>query len=260
MTLVSTIILDAYRESNLIAVTAAPTADQSAEALRLLNRMISSLYGDEAGNQLNPLPIGRLNINRPSGFPYYDTVPAGDWFVPLNAQLVLNVEESLNVWLHPNPQDGSRFAFADKSSNLATYPLTVNGNGRTIGNSISQVFNTNSQVVEYMFRADVGNWFKLTDLDYADDMPFPQDFDDLFTIGLAIRLNPRYQQSIDSQTISTYKDILRQFQARYRQVIQMPSEWGLIMLPGTRWDRYTYYGSNTDAFNSGIGIPYPNIW
>jgi hypothetical protein len=260
MTLVSTIIQDAYRESNLIAVTAAPTADQSAEALRLLNRMISSLYGDEAGNQLNPMPIGRNNISRPSGYPYYENTPDGNWFVPLNTQLVLNTTEATEVWLHPQPQDGSRFAFIDQSANLATYPLTVHGNGRSIGGSVTQVFNTNSQVAEYMFRVDVGNWFKVTDLDYTDDMPFPIDFDDLFTIGLAIRLNPRYQQQIDTQTISTYKDILRQFQARYRQVIQMPSEWGLVMLPGTRWDRYWFYGNSTSAFNSGLGLPYPNIW
>jgi hypothetical protein len=121
MTIVSQIIADGYRESNLIPINGTPSTDQTSEALRLLNRLVSSVYGNEAGDQLNPLPIGNNNISKPSGYPYYN-VPSGDWFVPLNSQLVLNTTVATSVWLHPMPEDGSRFSFIDKSSNLATFP------------------------------------------------------------------------------------------------------------------------------------------
>lgn len=257
MTLVSTIIQDAYRESNLIAVTAAPTSDQSAEALRLLNRLIQGSYGNEAGDQLNPIPIGVNNISRPSGYPYYNPTPfSTNWYVPPNSQLMLNITAPLTVWLAPNPQDGTRFALADKSNNLSSFPLTVNANGRTIENSTTKTYSTNGQTAEYMYRADIGNWFKTTDLDYSDDMPFPEDFDDYFTIGLAFRLNPRYQQAADPQTVMAYKDVSKQFKARYRQVIQVPSELGLIKTPGTLRDRFWGWGNDTGMFNAGQTGPY----
>lgn len=257
MTLVSTIIQDGYRESNLIAVTAAPTADQSAEALRLLNRLVMGSYGDEAGDQLNPMPIGTNNISRPSGYPYYNPTPdTTNWFVPPNAQLMLNITSPLTVWLSPNPQDGTRFALTDKSNNLASNPLTVNANGRTIEGVTTMVYNTNGQNSEYMYRADIGNWFRINDLDYTDDMPFPEDFDDFFTIGLALRLNPRYQQAADPQTVLAYKQNMSQFKARYRQVIQVPSELGILKTPGTFRDRYWGWGNDTSIFNAGYAGPY----
>lgn len=260
MTLVSTIIQDGYRESNLIAASATPSTDQTAEALRLLNRMIAGLRGNEAGDQLLPLPIGHNNISRPSGYPYYNPVPdTTDWFVPLNAQLVLNVTQPVTVWLHPKPQDGSRFAIIDKSANLSSYPLTVTGNGYTIEGGTTKTFNTNSQVAEYMFRADTGDWAKASDLASSDNMPFPEDFDDLFTIGLAIRLNPRYEQTADQLTIASYKNVLSQFKARYRQVIEVPSERGLVLTPGSRQGRYWGSGNSTADFNSGYGFT-PRIW
>lgn len=249
MTLVSTIIKDAYRESNLIAIASNPNSNQLEEALRLLNRMISSVYGNEAGDQLNPLPIGNNNVSRPSG---YNATGLSD-FVPVNSQLVMNVTNPMAVWLHPRPADGARFGILDKSSNLATYPLTVYGNGRTIESSSSKVYNTNTLAVEFMYRADTGNWYKVSDLTSTDEMPFPDDFDDVFTIGLAIRLNPRYQQSIDEQSVATYRRALTQFKARYRQVIQMSSEWGLLLTPGTSGDRDFF--SNIDEFNTGRVFP-----
>lgn len=255
MTLISTIIRDAYRESNLIAISADPTTAEQAEGLRLLNRYVLSLFGNEGGDPFTTIPIGRNNIDRPAGFPGYDGQPRGDWFVPVNSRLVLNLTQSETVFLHPRPHDGARFAFVDKSANLSTFNLIVDANGYTIGGSSTTTFNTNSQSAEYFFNADTGNWGVVTPLLSSDASPFPEKFDDLLVIGLAMRINPRNGVAADSQSVEAYRMTLRKFKAQYGQVIEMSSEEALLRLSGTRRKNYWIGYDDNDAFNTGIPFP-----
>jgi hypothetical protein len=252
MTLVSDIILDAFRESNLISITATPTTAEQTEALRLLNRVVLASIGDDAGEQLDILPIGRNNISRPVGYPYYDQVPfQTDWFVPPNTRLMLNLSTPQTVYLNPSPTDGERFGFVDKSANLNTNPLTVVGNGMTIDGLLSEVFNVASAKMEFVYREDTGNWAVLTPLTLASDMPFPADYDDVFIIELAMRLNPRNATDVDPQSLQAYRKALRGFKAKYRQHRQVGSEAGITRLPSNR--RRRVYDNNIALarFNSG---------
>ena len=52
-TLVSQIIEDAYREANLIAVGESPTTAQQTEGLRLYNRFITSLFGNDGTGDIS---------------------------------------------------------------------------------------------------------------------------------------------------------------------------------------------------------------
>jgi hypothetical protein len=260
MTLVSTIIRDAFRESNLIAIAADPTTAEQAEALRLLNRLILSVLGTEMGEQLSPIIIGRNNINRPQGFPWYEQVPDQvDWFVPANSRLFLNLTFPQTVYLDPNPEDGARFAYIDKSGNLNTYPLTINANGRTIDNSFTETDNTNNSVREYFFRADTGNWSVVTPLGLADEMPFPPEFDTLFIVDLAMRLNPRHAQEADTQSIAARNRAERNFKARYRQHREMGSELGLVLLPSIKDKYFDNSRYANAAFDSGYAWPYSTV-
>lgn len=256
MTLVSEIIRDAYREGNLIAVSADPTTAEQAEALRLLNRYVSSVYGNEAGEGFGSFPVGRNNVDVPSGFPF-DTLTATD-FVPLNVRLVMNLDAATTVHLHPAPQDGSRFAYIDVSGNLATKNLVIDGNGHNIegGNTVTK--NTNSDRAEYIYRSDTANWAKVSPLVAGDTFPFPTEFDDMFVIGLAKRVNPRYGITADPQSIETFNRVARNFKARYRQTKNMRSELGLLFL-GDR-NRFLTYGSPEAMFNSGYGFPNWLAW
>lgn len=259
MTPVTDIIKDAYRESNLLAISATPTDLEQEEALRLLNRFVLSVIGNEAGDPLNSFPLGRQNIGSPSGFPYYENLPyEPDWFVPLNTRLALNLSAPVTVFLHPVPQDGSRFAFNDLAGNLSTNSMTVEGNGRLIEGQLSVVMDQDGDEREYIFRADTGNWQKVSPLLLTDEMPFPADFDDFFIIGLAMRLNPRNSISISPESASAFQKAARSFKARYHQVIQMPSELALLMTPGSL--RYRGIGLNTQYanafFNSGYAFPF----
>lgn len=257
MTLVSDIIRDAYRESDLLAISADPTAYEMDEGLRLLNRLVSSAYGNEMGEQLDPLPLGRNNINRPQGYPWYDQVPDWqDWFVPPNCRTVLNLTAPLTVYLDPNPEDGTRFAIQDMSGNLSTYPFTVSANGRLIEGAEIKVYNTDSIASEFFYRQDTGNWAKVTPLDLADTFPFPIDFDDYFVIGLSFRLNPRHAVEADPQSVQAYNRSGTQFKARYRQHSFVWSDLALIRTPGSKKRYYdnTRYGNS--LFNSGWAYPW----
>ena len=256
MTLVSTIIRDAYRESNLIAITAQPTEAERDEGLSLLNRLLASVFGTDAGEQLDGLVIGRNNIDRPSGYPWYEQVPdTTDWFVPANTRLFLNLTSAQTIWLSPNPIDGQRWAFIDKSANLATFPLTVEGNGRTIEGLTSKVYNTNSQLREFIYREDLGNWQVVTPLEADDEFPFPTEFDDKFIIELAARLNPRNAVATAAESTQRYIVVNRNFKARYRQSNEWGSELGLVRLPSMRRRFITDTRFGNATFDSGY--PYP---
>lgn len=228
MTLTSDIITDAFRQSNLLAIGVAPTVLQQAEALRYLNRIVKSVFGNEVGDPLTAFPIGRDNISRPAGYPWWDNVPSNDWFVPKNTRVMLNLNNTVSLYLHPDPDDGSRFAAIDASGNLATYPTTVVGNGRTIEGALSIVLDTDGFDGEWLYRADLGNWQKALPLVYADTFPFPEEFDFFFIIQLSMALNPTFGIQMDQQTQATYARARSQLRARYTQNIPVRSELALI--------------------------------
>lgn len=257
MTVVSQIIIDAFRQSNLLALGVAPTTPQSDEALRYLNRIVKSVFGNEVGDQLDAFPIGRNDISRPQGWPWYNQTPPADWFVPKNTRVMLNLEASVSLYLHPLPDDGSRFAVSDPSENVATFNVTIYGNGRTIEGQPSIVLNTNSIAAEWYYRQDLADWVRYSPLEADDTFPFPEEFDDFFITMLAMRLNPSYGTMIDTQSQEALRRARSQIRARYQSHREQPSEGGLVRLPRTAADRdpwnfgYGYYNPDA-AFNRGF--------
>lgn len=256
MTLTSQIITDAYRQSNLLPLGDSPSLAQQNEGLRYLNRIVKSVFGNEAGDAFEVFPIGRKNIQKPSGYPWWNTVPDDDWFVPKNTRVMLNLEEPVSLYLHPDPDDGSRFALIDSAKNLATYNCTIEGNGRLIENAFNVVLNTNGEDKEWFYRADLGNWLLYSPLTSNVEFPFPEEFDDYFVTLLAIRLNPSYGQGLDEQSKYIFDRSLRQLRARYTQNIPTHSELGLLRMPKVSRDRdiwgntYRTYNPNS-AFDRG---------
>jgi len=243
LALVIEIIKDAYREANLIPITQSPTLDESTEALRLLNRFVRSIFGNEAGDKLQSFPIGTNNVATTTSLPTYTFTGAN--YAPLNARLMANIVTTTTVNLHPDPEDGSRIAVVDASGNLGANALILNGNGRKIEGQSSLVLNTNGVQKEWFYRSDLGSWMAVTSLGLNDVFPFPLEFEDLFVIGLATRLNPRNGVSIDDQAMMNFKRMRGLFRARYSQSIQMETEEGLVRLTGSRMNRVSAVGSGT---------------
>jgi hypothetical protein len=235
MALVYEIIKDAFREANLIPITQSPTLDEQTEALRLLNRFVRSIFGNEAGDKLQPFAVGINNVATSASLTTYNFSTPN--YVPLNARLMVNNTVAQTVQLHPDPKDGSRVAVVDSTGNFNTVNFTLNGNGRKIDNLNTAVLNVANLKKEWFYRADLGSWMAISDLGLNDTFPFPLEFEDLFVIGLATRLNPRNGVVIDEQAMMNFRRQRNLFRARYSQSIQKASEDGLTRLSGTRLNR-----------------------
>lgn len=184
------------------------------------------------GEPLQLFPLGQNNISVPSGYPWGNGYPPQEWWLPLNARMVCNLTAAIvspPVYLHPAPQDGSRFGVVDASSNFATFNLTLNGNGRLLEGSTAQITLADDGTKrDWVYRADLGDWKRVTPLDLTDEWPWPDDFNDMFTCMLAMRLAPRNSQQFDEALVAAMERSRGQFRARYTQVIQTPNDPGLL--------------------------------
>lgn len=247
MTTVASIIQSALRETNLIPVGVAPTTAQLTEGFGLLSTIISGALGNDAGENLNPFPLGQNAINSPRGFPWWNNELPGNVFLPTNVRIMCNMTGDGTVNLHPRPHDGARMGIVDVSQNLDLFPITINGNGRSIEGDESQTYNTAGLLREWLYREDLGNWVVVSPLSITGDMPWPSEFDDLFIIQLAMRLNPRYGQIMHPASEQVLRESKSQFTARYSQsTTQMPSEDGLLYL--THYNRYWGYGAQNRPY------------
>lgn len=219
MTLVSQIIEDAFREMNFHGEVNNPTPRQAAEGLRLLNQLFSAIYGDEAGEALRDWPLG--NFGRES--PAYDLGWTDEQInrPMLNSRMIAVNEQAKTVYLSLQPQDGARMAIADPFGRLASVPVTLDANGRTIEGAPTLLLNTNGLYAEWFYRADLGNWMRLVGVTLTDEMPFPADFDIFFSTFLAMRLAGRYGREISRHTETMYSAERRKFVGRYLQSLPL---------------------------------------
>ena len=232
MTLVSDIIQQAYRESNLIALGATVSSNQETEALKRLNVLVLSVLGQEAGVKFTDIPVGDGNVSD-AGL----AVASWDEDTPLpaNSRVVANLEGATTLYLPPNPEDGARLAVTDASENLATYNLTLNGNGRLIESATTAVLSTSGLARQWLYRADAGDWKLVTDFVAADEFPFPPEFDDYFITLLAMRLNPRYGRTLGEESAAALAKARTAFRNRYRQTQARVADDAYMLTTGNRY-------------------------
>jgi hypothetical protein len=257
MTTVASIIQSALRETNLIPLGGTPTQMQLDEAFSLLSTIVAGVVGNEMGEQLNPFPLGQDNIMAPRGYPWWSNSLPAYMFLPVDMRIMCNLTAEGFVNLHPKPHDGARMGIVDVAGTFAENPLTIFGNGRSIEGESEMTYDTPGETRQWIYREDLGNWVVVTPLLELGDMPFPVEFDDMFIIKLAMRLNPRYGQVIHPASAEVLKEAQQKFSARYAQnTIQMPVENGLLYLTseyrliGRFMTRE--FGDSDGMFNAGI--------
>ena len=256
MTTVTSIITSALRETNLIPLGGTPSDPQLTEGFDLLSSVVASVLGNEAGEGLNPLPLGQDNITAPKGYPWWSNSLPGNMFIQTNTRVMCNLTGEGFVNFHPKPHDGARMGVVDVANNFAINNFTIYGNGRNIEGESEMTYDTNGEVREWLYREDLGNWVTVVPLDPNGNMPWPPEFDDMFIIKLAMRLNPRYGQIMHPASVQTLKEVQSKFSARYTQsTTQVPSEDGLLYMTSYNrfYGRYSNraYGDPSDYFNSG---------
>jgi hypothetical protein len=242
MTTVTSIITDAYREGNIIPMGTSPNSNQQTEGLGRLNTLVSSVIGNEVGDALDDINFG----------PPYDQSSLCSVFIPSNARLQLSLTSPLSLNLSPVPFEGQRVSIVDVANSLTTCPLTINGNGRQIDGVSSITINANGDNRTYMYRADIGGWVKLSTLAMADSLPFPSKFDDFFITMLAMRLNPRYGQTMASETTEALKRSRNQLRAHYHAWKEVQSD---LDPRGMFNDNGATTNYNSSEFKTGR--PYP---
>lgn len=233
MALLSDIINAAYRESGITAVGASPTAAEQAEALTILINLISSVYQEEVGEFLVSYNVGSNGVTYgPSDDYVVDTI------IPENARLKCNLSAPTTLYLPARPHDGSLLQIQDIAGNFATYNLTLNPNGRKINGGVaSVVLNTNGYNTSWIFTENSG-WNSIGTLSAASDtFPFDALYTDLFSILLAMRLNPRYGADTPPTALDTVRRMKRRFSAQYKHTQEVASEDGLLYIPSRRFRR-----------------------
>jgi hypothetical protein len=250
VTLISSIITDAYREGNIFSLRKVPDAFQVAEALRLFQQNINSIYGGDAGEALADWPLGTFNVDEPGIVD--PRTPDLIQRPTINQRLIAVNADAITVYLTPYPQDGARMAIADPFGRLSSAPVTLDANGRTIEGNSTLLLNIDGTFQEWFYRADKSDWVRLTALASTDENPFPDTFDIFFICGLAMRLNPRYGRTMDPQTATAFKANRQQFIARYLQAMPLEIDdsisWPFMSLQG--YDQQREFSSNR-AFNRG---------
>lgn len=245
MTTVSQIITDAYQYNNLIALSAIPTAAEQDKALRYLNRLFRSVFGNELGEKFQTIYLGDIDSLVRD---YSDTIETltSPFVVYPSVKLACLLTSASTVYLTPTPQDGARVSIQDVIGNFATYPLTVIANGRLIEEAPTKTLNINGLNSEWFYRGDLSNWVKVTDLTLTDTFPLPQEFEEMFILLLSLRLSASDDVEFNGQLTYVLNNTMKKFRSRYRQNVEVNSEPALIRLTNNR-----YYQDLTTRFNYG---------
>lgn len=257
MTTASSIISDAYREGNLIAVGASPSTNQQTEALARLNALVNGIFGYELGENLADwlFPAPQRTAPVAANFPQLP----GAWDLvtdPLSLGLLSNAQwtpyppkNSRIVWgqvtgtlyFPEAPDPGSRMGIVQGSgagdSGSAGQIITLNGNGRYIQDPQDSLFKasitltaaSNFTPQEWFYRDDLGQWVLRKDMVLTDQLPFPKDYDDFFVCGVMIRFAPRYGKVVAQETVAAAGAALKRLRARYRQ--SAPTVYGSQNFP-----------------------------
>lgn len=228
-TLVSEIIVQAFREGNFTAVGETTTAEELKESVPRLNNYIASLFGLEMGEMYRdwyaPTAWESEQPLRhpltPDGSNVKSTEP---WaYPPANVRLVVKATAAKTIYFPAYPSDGARMAYADVGS---TALVTLDGNGRRIEAAVSITEAAAGAFAgrSWLYRADLGDWIRLKTLASTDTVPLPPEFDDLLVTGLAIRLASRMGvKQIDPQIVARHDDMLGRLKKRYKQTERMPT-------------------------------------
>jgi hypothetical protein len=225
------VIAQAFREGNFTAVGATPTAEEIAEALPRLRNLLATLYGNEAGEAYRDWYVpSALVVAAPLRSPF---APASDpavssadsWAYPAqNVRLLVKTTIARTVYLPANPSDGARIMVLNIGS-TGSLNLTLDGNGHLIDAATTKTDTlTNLSGKWWFYRADRGEWLVQAGIaSESTPMPLPDEFDDYFVCGLAIRLSTRFQVKVDDATVARFNSMQRRFKQRYRQSEGMPA-------------------------------------
>lgn len=251
MTQCADILEQAFYEAGLVMELQHPSPTQMRRGMVTLKGIVEFLCGGSAGEYLNAWPLGNFGRG-----PQYNYLPSVQVLQrpPLNAQLIATNMNAMTVYLPVNPSDGARFGVNDPFGRLSTVPITLDGNGRTIGGAASVVVNADNLKSVYFYRDDLADWKIVTPLLITDDLPFPEEYDQMFLLMMAMRLNPVYGRTLSGTQNQWLKEFRQQFTARYVQSSPLQINPDLGYATRQSYSQYAdawFGGANTETWDRG---------
>jgi hypothetical protein len=163
VTVISLLITDAFREGNILPLGKAPTDNQVTEALRLYQQNIRSIYGGDAGENLTDWPLGSFAYDEPqlSSLSHADCIQRPRSTNRADRDEHRSAQDRL---FDAVPAGWRSHGDCGPVWPARGFPVTLDANGRTIEGNPTVVLNVNGTFQEWFYRADKGNWVKLTSL------------------------------------------------------------------------------------------------
>lgn len=197
------ILTDAYREIGSYANESLSDSDERI-GMRRFNALMGDLAGLGVGEKLRDLDLMQCILPPADCMPKNLRVlmPAGGMTVPFPAA----------------PENGSRFSVVDVNGLFATSPVTISRNGRKAEGAANDLTaNTANFNRTWMYRADLADWRRVSDLQPNDDFPLIQECEDAFTVLLAMRLAPTDGMAITAETSIAVQRAQGSLRARHKQ-------------------------------------------
>lgn len=218
MTLISDIVSAAWKETNDVALESGPTEAESEHARLMLTRILHATLRFLAGQKLPvwavpPIKGSTTRYNYPLG--NMDRNPVADDMMPFPpTNRTVRAVTDYTVFLDPFAEDGAQMVFTVANPGAV---LTVNPNGLLIDDSASLTVTGPGQAWLF-FRSDLGKWITiLPSYGFDDEMPFPPEYDDYFTVLLSLRLTPLTGREPNAVVMSVASQGESDLRARYFQ-------------------------------------------
>lgn len=214
MTTCRDIITRSMQESGIVALGETPAAAESSAGLTRLNAIIASAFGNSVGEGLSDL-----------------TLAVSDEIDGNTRCVVTGRTAAITITLPEAPQNGARVQIIDADGTFDTYSVTVARNGRKLEGAYANLtLSTEGLNRTWLYRGDLADWVRVSELGLNDDLPFPLEHEDAFVIELAIRMNPVFGASLSPESLAAHQTAMRRLRAAYRQTRIVSAEAAVLNL------------------------------
>lgn len=212
-------IKKALRKLRVIESGSNPTSAELTDCLDYLNKILAEIVGFGGSYQLRTKTIS-------SSYELSPRDPAIRLLCRHSGALTVTLPSVTDMEIY----DGMRVGVVDVSANAATYNITIARNEWLLeGAAANLTLSTNGINRVWMFRADLGDWKRATDLAADDSLPFPTDLDNAMALILAQELGGEFGQQLRPSDAALAKTARLKLSSKYAPAVRMAPE------PSVRW-------------------------
>jgi len=140
----------------------------------------------------------------------------------------------ISLTLPEEPHDGARLSVVDAQNDFATNPMTLKPNGLLIeGGTADLTLNTQGLKRSWMFRSDLADWVRVSDLTLDSAMPYPEEFNATFKLWVGERVGNSFGLRLGPDDQRMLEDGRAQLRTRYLPIVQPAPDLSSVAVGGT---------------------------